>query len=187
MAVARKPSRSAAPPPRKGAPAQKRIPIARGKARARRTPVLNSTIYAALIIALLFALLPTALILVVGGLPTLVAVVVDRHRHHYLTRCVGALNFAGVAPYLMKIWMHHTTPAAIQLLTNPYAWLTMYGAAGVGWIIYLSAPSIAWLQVELMGARRIKALKMRQRQLIEEWGAEVAEAAGAVPKAAGKP
>lgn len=185
MPVAKKPMKPAVPPPRKRVVAQKRIPIGRAKTRGRRTPVLNNTIYAAVIVTLLFVMLPTALILVVGGLPTLVAVVVDRHRHHYLTRCVGALNFAGIAPYLVKIWMHHTTLAAMQMLTNPYAWLAMYGAAGVGWIIYLSAPSIAWLQVELMGARRIKALKTRQRQLIEEWGDEVAEAAGAVPKAAG--
>jgi hypothetical protein len=180
-----KPTRLAAPPSRPAAPAAaKRIPIGRGKPRGQRTPVLNNTIYAAVAVALLFALLPTALILVVGGLPTLVAVVVDRHRHHYLTRCVGALNFAGLAPYLMKIWMHHTVLMAMQMLTDPFAWLAMYGAASVGWIIFLSAPSIAWLQVELTGARRIKTLKSRQRQLIDEWGDEVAEAAGAAPKAA---
>jgi hypothetical protein len=173
----------AAPPSRPGARAAKRIPIGRAKPRARRTPVLNNAIYAGVIIVLLFALLPTALILVVGGLPTLVAVVVDRHRHHYLTRCVGALNFAGLAPYLVKIWMHHTVLMAMQMLTDPFAWLVMYGASSAGWVIYLSAPSIAWLQVELTGARRIKALKTRQRQLIEEWGEEVAEAAGAAPKA----
>ena len=185
--AAKKPGRPAVSPARKPVASKKAAPIGRAPARARRTPVLNNVIYAAVIVTLMFVLLPTALILVVGGLPTLVAVVVDRHRHHYLTRCVGALNFAGIAPYLMKIWMHHTTLAAMQLLTSPYAWLVMYGAASIGWIIYLSAPSIAWLQVELMGARRIKALKARQRQLIEEWGEEVAEAAGAAPMVVSSP
>jgi hypothetical protein len=183
MAV-KKPMRLAAPPPRRGAPAQKRIPVGRVVKRRERTPVLNNTIYAGLIVTLMFVMLPTALVLVIGGLPTLVAVVVDRHPRHYLTRCVGFLNFAGVAPYLVKIWMNHTTLAAIQLLTNPYAWLVMYSSAALGWIVYLSAPSIAWLQVELTGVRRAKALKARQRQLIEEWGDEVAEAAGATPKPA---
>ena len=79
----------------------------------------------AIIIGLLFGLLPTALVLVIGGLPTLVAVVVDGHRRHHLARCVGFLNFAGVAPYLAKIWMNHTVLAAMRMLTDPFVWLVM--------------------------------------------------------------
>lgn len=184
--AARKPSRSSAPPSR---PAihEKPLPVRRAVPRRRHTPMLNNLIYTGAIITLLFVMLPTALILVVGGLPTLVTVVIDRYPRHYLTRCVGCLNFAGVAPYLVKIWMHHTTLAAMQMLTNPYAWLVMYGGAAMGWIVFLSAPSIAWLQVELTGAHRIKVLKARQRQLLEEWGEEVAQAAGATAKAASNP
>mgnify|MGYP001605716256 CR=1 FL=1 len=168
-----------APPARKGPAALAPKVIVKAKRRAKRTPVLGNLIYAAVIVALLFGMLPTALVLVVGGLPTLVAVVIDRHPRHYLARCVGFLNFAGVAPYLLKIWMHHTTLAAMEMLTNPYAWLAMYGAASAGWLVYLSAPSIAWLQVELTGARRVRILKARQRQLIEEWGEDVAGTFGA--------
>jgi hypothetical protein len=166
-----------APPPRKKAPpppvSSPTVSMKVTRRRGKRTPVLGNLIYAAIIVAMLFGMLPTALVLVVGGLPTLVTVVIDRHRRHYLSRCVGFMNFAGIAPYLIKIWMHHTTLAAMEMLTNPYAWLAMYGAAGAGWLIYLSAPSIAWLQVELTGARRVKVLKNRQRQLIEEWGEDV--------------
>jgi hypothetical protein len=177
MAVAR--PRIIVPAPRKPA-----LPGPKPAARPRRpTPVLTNLLYTAGVIGVLLTVLPTALVLVIGGLPTLVGAIIDRHPRHYLTRCVGFLNFAGVAPYLVKIWMHHTVLAAMQMLTDPYVWLVMYGAAGVGWTIYLSAPSIAWLQVELMGTRRIKALQTRQHQLVSEWGEEVAEAAGA--KAAG--
>jgi hypothetical protein len=38
-----------------------------------------------------------------------------------------------------------------------------------------------------MGAHRIKVLKARQRQLLEEWGEEVAQAAGATAKTASNP
>jgi hypothetical protein len=145
----------------------------------RPTPVLINLIYTIGVIGVLLLILPTALVLVIGGLPTLVGVVIDRSPKHYLTRCVGFLNFAGVSPYLVKIWMHHTVLAAMQMLIDPYVWLVMYGAAAIGWIIYLSAPSIAWLQVEIMGTRRIATLHARQRQLISEWGEDVAQAAGA--------
>jgi hypothetical protein len=185
--VARKPSRSSVVLPSRPAVAKKPLPAGRAVPGRRRTPVINNLIYTAAIITLLFVMLPTALILVVGGLPTLVTLVIDRYPRHYLTRCVGCLNFAGVAPYLVKIWMHHTTLAAMQMLTNPYAWLVMYGGAAMGWIVFLSAPSIAWLQVELMGAHRIKVLKARQRQLLEEWGEEVSQAAGATAKTASNP
>lgn len=183
--VYRPPVKLKAPPPRKKpAPPPEPTVVVKARRRGKRTPILGNLIYAALIISMLFGMLPTALILVVGGLPTLVAVVVDRHPRHYLARCVGFLNLAGVAPYLVKIWMHHTTIAAVEMLTNPFAWLVMYGAAAAGWIIYLSAPSIAWLQVELTGAHRVKVLKNRQRQLIQEWGEDVAGTFGS-PHAAG--
>lgn len=145
----------------------------------RPTPIVINLVYTIGAIGLLLLVLPTALVLVIGGLPTLVAVVIDRSPRHYLTRCVGFLNLAGVTPYLVKIWMHHTVLAAMQMLIDPFVWLVMYGAAAVGWTIYLSAPSIAWLQVEIMGTRRIAALHARQRQLIAEWGEDVAQAAGA--------
>jgi len=177
----------AAPPPRKASAKPKPLATAAapkpGQARRgkKQTSIVSNLIYTMVIIGLLFGLLPTALVLVVGGLPTLVAVVVDRHRRHYLSRCVGFFNFAGVAPYLVKIWTHHTVLAAMQMLTDPFVWLVMYGAAAIGWIIYLSAPSIAWMQVELTGARRIKVLKARQHQLIAEWGEEVAGLGGQPP------
>lgn len=154
-------------------------PPPRRRTGKRPTPVLINLIYTIGVIGLLFTVLPTALVLVVGGLPTLVAIVVDRSPRHYLTRCVGFLNFAGVAPYLVKIWMHHTVLAAMQMLIDPFVWLVMYGSAAIGWTIYLSAPSIAWLQVEIMGTRRIAALHTRQHQLVAEWGEDVAQAAGA--------
>ena len=181
----------ATPPPRRPSP---RPPVAaqavskpapRLRRRRKSTPIASNLIYMAIIIGLLFGLLPTALVLVIGGLPTLVAVVVDGHRRHHLARCVGFLNFAGVAPYLAKIWMNHTVLAAMRMLTDPFVWLVMYGAAALGWIIYLSAPSIAWMQVELTGSRRIKILKARQHQLIAEWGEEVAGAAAQPTPAAG--
>jgi hypothetical protein len=171
------PVKLAAPPPRK-----KPKPLVMAgslslaqpkKKRKQQKSILSNFIYLLLIVGLLFGLLPTALILVVGGLPTLVAVVVDRHPRHYLSRCVGFPNLAGITPYLIKIWMHHTTIAAMEMLTDPFVWLVMYGAAAIGWLIYLSAPSIAWLQVELMGGYRANILKARRRKLIEEWGDEI--------------
>jgi hypothetical protein len=176
------PVKLAAPPPRKKPPKPKPMvaaaPLARPKKRrGRQKSMLSNLIYLTVIVGLLFGLLPTALILVVGGLPTLVAVIVDRHPRHYLSRCVAFTNLAGITPYLLQIWAHHTTIAAMQMLIDPFVWLVMYGAAAVGWLIYLSAPSIAWLQVELMGSHRANVLKSRQRKLIEEWGDEVATTA----------
>ncbi|HTI87397.1 MAG TPA: hypothetical protein VL966_12405 [Alphaproteobacteria bacterium] len=166
-----KPQAAKAPPRRAAAPQR--------KAARTKTPIMGNMAITLVLVVLMFAMLPTALILVVGGLPTLVAFIVDRHKKHLLTRCVGSLNLAGILPYLLKIWTHHTTLAAVQMLTDPLVWLVMYGGAAVGWVIFLSAPSIAWLQVEITGSRRVKALRARQKQLLDEWGNEVAHLPGA--------
>lgn len=171
-------------PKRKVAAPQGKAGVPQRRPARARTPIVGNMAITIICVVLMFAMLPTALILVVGGLPTLVAFVVDRHRKHYLTRCVGALNLAGVAPYLVKIWAHHTTVVAVQMLTDPVVWLVMYGGAAMGWIIFLSAPSIAWLQVEITGSRRVKALRARQKQLIDDWGNDVAHPGGAIKPAA---
>jgi hypothetical protein len=181
------PQRRPATPAAAKAAAAIRAAQAQRRSTRSRTPIAGNMAITIVIVALMFAMLPTALVLVVGGLPSLVAFLVDRHRKHYLTRCVASMNLAGIVPYLLQIWAHHTTLAAVQMLTNPMVWLVMYGGAAVGWVIYLSAPSIAWVHVEFTGARRAKQLRARQKQLIDEWGNDVAHLPGAPTPAPAKP
>ena len=50
----------------------------------------------------------------------------------------------------------------------------MYGTAGFGWILYIIIPSGVSVVLNLIAQRRITRLRNLQRDLISEWGKNVA-------------
>ena len=122
---------------------------------------------------MLFAL-PTMLVLTLGLLPTLVAFVVDIHPRKYAARSVGFLNFAGTLPFLISLWTgHHDLLSAMRILTDVYAWLVIYSAAAVGWVIYWGMPSVAGFLMEINAARRVRKLDAQRKKLIADWGEDI--------------
>ena len=121
--------------------------------------------------ALLISALPTALLILVGLTPTLVAVIVDVTPGRYLTRCVAGLNTAGVAPFIYQLWSGiNDMSASLKIIGDPFSWLTIYGAAGVGWLLFLGFPGIVQVARTLNADRRINVLQERQAALLAEWG-----------------
>lgn len=152
-----------------------------GRPRARRGQGLQMLAFGVFIAGMIFAL-PTMLVLTLGLLPTLVALVVDLHPRKYAARCVGTLNFAGVMPFLVQMWTDsHSLYAAMEIITDLYAWFVIYSASALGWVCYLSMPWVAGLLLEINTAHRIRRLEARQKHLVAEWGEEVK---GEEPKAA---
>jgi len=133
----------------------------------------------ATVVMIVFALLaitalPLCIILLTGLIPTMVSVLADRYRSRYLTRTVGAMNLAGIAPLVFQLWTHHfTLDEAIALLTNPMSWLIMYGAAALGWALFQAMPPVARVVVDLRADRLQADLKARAKQLVAEWGEDV--------------
>ena len=119
--------------------------------------------------------LPTVLVLGIGMLPTLVAMLGDRRREKYTTLCVGAMNFVGVMPFVAKLWSEeHSYEKAFSIMSDPFAWLSMLGAAAIGWTIYFVAPGVVAMGMAMRIEQRIVQLKRRQTELVEEWGPGVA-------------
>ncbi|MDH3476463.1 MAG: hypothetical protein OEM59_22520, partial [Rhodospirillales bacterium] len=58
-----------------------------------------------------------------------------------------------------------------------YNWLVAYGAAGCGWLIYLSMPPFVHTYYKVASEARIQMLRRAQRKLIELWGEEVVASA----------
>lgn len=155
-AIARRP-----PPPRPQTPRQRKA---------------TATLWAGLIAVFLIAiLLPTVMILFFGMMPTIVALIIDRTQQKYASICVGAMNFCGVFPYLMKIWTGtHSINAAADILTNVFALVVMYGTAGFGWMIFSGVPPVIHAFLAVVDQRRVATLRASQRKIIEEWGEAVA-------------
>ena len=151
---------------------------ARGaKPRRRRAARRGHAVTAlAMLAALLLAAteLPLSILLLAGLVPTMVAALVDRYRARYLTRAVGFMNLAGVTPLVMQLWGEgHSMTGVANILARPVNWLTMYGAASIGWVLFLGMPSLARIFVDARADQLQHDFKARAARLIEEWGEDV--------------
>jgi hypothetical protein len=127
-----------------------------------------------IITALAMIALPLCILVVAGCLPTIVAVLVDRHRRRYLARTVGAMNLAGVLPGALKMWMVGISfHSLMQVINSPVSWLVMYGGAAAGWALYFVVPPIVSMVFEVNTDDTKRRLEARAKALIEEWGDEV--------------
>lgn len=128
-----------------------------------------------LIFAFLTAILfmPTTVLLLLGMLPTVVALVIDRHGG---TRAitVGSLNLCGCLPFLLELWTtSHTMAQAVTLITDPRTIIVMYAAAGIGYMIDWALSGIVATIMIQRATGRLKAIRQRQEEMVVRWGPEV--------------
>ena len=120
--------------------------------------------------------LPTTVVLLVGLVPSLVALIIDRDPEKYAAITVAPINFCGVLPLIFTLWQQgHEFRHAIGLLSDPVNWLIMFGAAAVGWVIFFCVPPAVAALLTHMNEAEIKRLTAHQEKLVEEWGPEVAQ------------
>ncbi len=145
-----------------------RLSAASGKSRS------NAFLYVLIAAAVAFAIIPTIVVLSVALLPTGVAFLVERGKGWFCAVTVGALNLAGASPYLTDLWIkNHTVDGAIAIITNIWAYLVIYGAAGFGWAIYSTMPALVGSFMAMGAGRRIATLRDQQRDLVQKWGPDV--------------
>jgi hypothetical protein len=119
--------------------------------------------------------LPTVMVLFFGLLPTIVSAIIDRSPKKHAAFSVGGINLCGVFPYLMEMWTgSNTIDGAMLILTDVFSLVVMYGAAAFGWMIYQSLPPIVATFLTVIAQSRVSSLRTIQRQLIEDWGDDVA-------------
>jgi hypothetical protein len=117
---------------------------------------------------------PTMIILFVGLIPTVVCYIVDLTPGRYAFRCVAAMNFAGVAPFLRLLWSEgHDMSSAMGIIGDPFTWLVFYGTAAFGWALFFSVPGVVSAVQTLNAERHLNTLRLRQNALAEEWGKEI--------------
>jgi hypothetical protein len=166
-----KPSRRA--PPR-GRPARrKKAPAASGGLFSR---LVAGGIGAAATAAMVSVPIVAAYFLI-GLVPTVVAAIVDRRRPRYLAHTVCGLNVIGLWPFAVGAWKGSLGAADMhRMLLDPKIWLVVYGAAGLGWLLFSVTPVFAEIFLEIRDDRGRHRLERRAAALKEEWGSEVASA-----------
>ena len=144
--------------------------------KKNKAPSMATWMWGAFVVSLWMMLSPSSLmILSIGMLPTLVAFFCDRTEHKYAVYCVGGLNFCGTLPFLLKLVSNHSLSAAMNIMGNVFSLGIIYGAAGLGWLLFLSIPPVISTFLIIMSDSRVKSLKTIQQRIIDEWGSSVVE------------
>lgn len=142
---------------------------------------------------LIAVLFPTFMLVGLGMLPTLVVYLGDKSRNKSFAMTVALTNLCGVLPSLASLWDRgQSMQAATEIAGDPLMWILPLGAAGVGWLIFMSMPPLIAAYYKTASDARIDNLMLKQRGLVEVWGEEVAErdeeeAAGGEPAAQAEP
>ena len=144
--------------------------------KIEKVPRMATWMWGAFIISLWMMLSPSSLIILsLGMLPTLVAFFCDRTEHKYAVYCVGGLNFCGTLPFLLKLTSDHSLSAAMNIISNVFSLAIIFGAAGFGWILFLSLPPVISSFLIIMSDARVRSLKTIQQRIVDEWGVSVVD------------
>ncbi len=118
--------------------------------------------------------LPTAILFIVGMLPTFVSYITDTQTGKNKTFTIGAINFSGCFYYLVHIWnTSHPMDVAMNYLSNPMTIVVIYSAAGLGYVINYVATVIVSSILRQKGLLRLEKIEERKRKLEERWGEKV--------------
>ena len=127
-----------------------------------------------LMLPVVAVLLPSCIVLAVNMVPTFVAYVVDKSHEKYLAITVGLLNACGALPALAELWMQgQSYDAALDISSNPFHWLMAYGAAAIGWVVYLGLPPVLGHYYGITSQTRLLNHRRKQEVLVRAWGEEV--------------
>jgi hypothetical protein len=153
----------------------RRDPTSARKGAAGRGGGRATLVLVVFLLVILAALAPPVCVLLAAGLlPSLAALILDRHRALYLTRAVGAMNLAGITWPALALWDAGVSIAGLRaVLENPLSWLSMYGGASLGWLVYLAIPPVALIWIEAQADDTRVRLGARAKGLVAEWGEEV--------------
>jgi hypothetical protein len=134
----------------------------------------NFFLYALIAVPIGLMIVPTMVVLAVALVPTGVAFLLERKKGFYGGLTVGAMNLAGAAPFLADLWFDgHTIQAALEIITDVFAWMAFYGAAMFGWAIYSTTPGVIGAFMAMTAGRRIAAMRDQQKDLVQKWGPDV--------------
>lgn len=116
----------------------------------------------------------TALLVCIGMLPTLVAFFISVGRYQARAYAVGALNFAGCTPFILRLWESgNDFEVTFDLLSKPMTIITIYGAATGGYLLNWSCVAFVSSLMYEKGKMRVRAIIKRKEDLVGRWGKEV--------------
>ena len=123
-----------------------------------------------------FVFLPTTIFLIFGMMPTIAAFSMDRSVGKSKTVCVGAMNFAGCFPFILKFWTEfgqQTIENAFRLVADVQTILVIYILAAGGYAIDKAVTGITATIIVQRAESRLKKIRKEQKKLVSKWGEKV--------------
>ena len=155
-------------------PAEAAAPAAGKKEGVKKGGVFGMILLMTIFGAALPFIYPTVFLLV-GMVPTIVTMLTTNDRQGSAAMAVGALNFAGILPFVIELWQKgQTIGNAYAILSAPETWLVMFGAAAVGQLILFAVPQAIASATTARSEARVKLLKENLERLKAVWGPDVA-------------
>ena len=115
-----------------------------------------------------------AVIIVVGMVPTIVAAIVDRSEGRMRALTIGAMNFAGCAPFVIEVFKKGgSLETSIAYMLEPRTIVVIYFAAAMGYLIDWAMTGIVSSIVVQKTKGRLRDIQKGQKDLTERWGMEV--------------
>jgi hypothetical protein len=110
-----------------------------------------------------------------NGGATILAWIAEAPERRGIAACVAALNLSGVGVAVMFFALDGAdTGRLLRYLAQPSVWVGMYGSAAIGLGLFLSIPPVVQAADLYRRRQRLSELRRFRRQLLDEWGEEVA-------------
>ena len=120
------------------------------------------------------AVMPTTCMLMIGMIPSMVAVFIDRTKEKTRALSVGAMNFAGCSPFVLQLWTSENTfDQAMGIVADPRTIIVAYSAAGVGYILDWGISGLIGTVMIQRATSRREQITKRHEELVQRWGREV--------------
>lgn len=120
------------------------------------------------------AFMPTTILVILGMIPSVVALYTDDDRKKMGGLAVAFLNLGAVIAFVNILWDRgHSLANSLTLLMNPTTLLVIYFAAFIGFILVRFLPPIVAEFLKITHRKRMKVIEAEQKAIIEQWGYEV--------------
>ncbi len=107
-------------------------------------------------------------------LPTVFAIFFDRNVHRCLSATICSFNLIGVMPYLIRMWGSNSVDyLAKQFLADVQTWMTIYGSAFIGQLLYATMPLLI---VKIYSAKiqvKVSKHEKKHKNLCDQWGIDI--------------
>lgn len=150
-----------------------------------KKPKISAPLRASIFILLILGVMYFPMTVLFCGcmLPAFVAALVDNKPDKTAGITVGAMNLAGTVPAWLDLMSRGgQIDYALSLLMMPKTLLMAYGAAALGWVIYLQVPGLVSGVLVKRNQRRLAEIDRRQQELVRKWGSRIAGEAQAAAK-----